>query len=90
MTCVRVTSCLVFVHLNHRLQQRVVEAGTVIACIVLGLLTAPAQAGRQSTGRVRRSTPLIRWLWLELGSGDLPGHIHEHGLPEDGGPGVQR
>ena len=30
---------------------------TVIACIVLGLLTAPAQAGRQSTGRVRRSTP---------------------------------
>ena len=32
----------------------------------------------------------LRWLWLELGSGDLPGHIHEHGLPEDGGPGLQR
>ena len=30
------------------------------------------------------------WLWLELGSGDLPGHVHEHGLPEDSGPGLQR
>ena len=25
------------------------------------------------------------WLWLELGSGDLPGHIHEHGSPESDG-----
>ena len=32
----------------------------------------------------------FRWLWLELGSGDLPGHVHEHGLPEDGGPGLRR
>jgi len=32
----------------------------------------------------------LRWLWLELGSGDLPGHIHRQGLPEDGGPGLQR
>ena len=31
----------------------------------------------------------LRWLWLELGSGDLPGHIHDHGLPEDGGTGLQ-
>eukprot|EP00964_Phaeocystis_antarctica_P112782 scaffold76891_cov58-Phaeocystis_antarctica.AAC.3 len=30
------------------------------------------------------------WLWAELGSGDLPGHIHDHGRPEGGGPGVQR
>ena len=27
----------------------------------------------------------VCWLWLELGSGELPGHIHDHGLPEDGG-----
>ena len=32
-------------------------ATTVITCIVLGLLTAPAQAGRQSAGHVRRSAP---------------------------------
>ena len=32
----------------------------------------------------------LRWVWLEMGSGDLPRHIQDHGLPEGGGPGVQR
>eukprot|EP00964_Phaeocystis_antarctica_P004952 scaffold2698_cov48-Phaeocystis_antarctica.AAC.4 len=31
----------------------------------------------------------LRWLWLELGSGDLPGHIHRQGLPQVGSPSLQ-
>ena len=41
----------------------------------------PTSCSSVARGRAPRPSPLECWVWLELGSGDLPGHNHRQGLP---------